>query len=315
MSATEPAGDGLAPVLMAVHAHPDDEAIATGGLLARAAAAGWDVTVVTCTGGERGEVVADQLGGPNTDPADVAARLPQIRRDELAASLATLGANPPVWLGYRDSGMRGDPANDDPASFWRAPFDEAVGRLVAELRARRPALVVTYDAFGLYGHPDHVQAHRVTLCAVEAAAQPLLHPEAGPACPAPGVALATIARSGLAATNAALAQHGVASPFGTETDPQRLSMGTPDAEVDFAVDVTEHLETKRAALACHRTQVAADSLFLNVPAELARTVLGTEWFVRVGRVGRAGRGWPLAHGVVDAGDPLAGLGGAAGDGA
>lgn len=297
MSAADRAAGQPRPALVAVHAHPDDEAIATGGLLARAAAAGWDVTVVTCTGGERGEVV-----GGDGEPADLAARLGQIRRDELAASLSTLGANPPVWLGYRDSGMRGDPGNDDPASFWRAPFDEAVGALVAELRVRAPALVVTYDAFGLYGHPDHIQAHRVALCAAEAAAQPLLRPEAGPACPVPAVDLATIARSGVAAVNAALAEHGITSPFGAETDPQRLAMGTPDADVDFTVDVADQLETKRAALACHRTQVAADSLFLNVPGELARAVLGTEWFVRARAPGHVA--------IADRGDPLAGLDGA-----
>lgn len=293
MSATSPPGASR-PALVAVHAHPDDEAIATGGLLARAAGAGWDVTVVTCTGGELGEVV-----GGDGDPADLAARLGQVRREELAASLSTLGVNPPVWLGYRDSGMRGDPGNDDPASFWRAPFDEAVAALVGVLRARAPALVVTYDAYGLYGHPDHVQAHRVTLCAVEAAAQARLHPEAGPACPLPALDLATIARSGIAAGNAAMAQHGITSPFGTETDPRRLSVGTPDADIDFAVDVRAHLATKRAALACHRTQVAADSLFLNVPDELAESVLGTEWFVRARS--------PLRPAVADPGDPLAGL--------
>lgn len=291
----EPAAEGgaaaepAAPALVAVHAHPDDEAIATGGLLARAADAGWDVTAVACTGGERGE------SAEPTTPADLAA----VRRGELAASLATLGANPPVWLGYRDSGMRGDPGNDDPASFWRAPFDEAVGRLVAVLRARRPALVVTYDAYGLYGHPDHVQAHRVTLCAVEAAAQPRLHPEAGPAWRTPVLDLATIPRGAVAAGNAALAERGIDSPFGTETDPAALDVGTPDDDIDLTVDVRAHLATKRAALACHESQLAVDSLFLTIPDDLADALLGTEWFVRA----RARRSPP----VPDPADPLAGL--------
>ncbi len=275
------------PALVAVHAHPDDEAISTGGLIAEAVERGWEATVVTCTGGERGEIAEGCTGA--------AGRLAQIRRGELAASLALLGAQPPVWLGYRDSGMRGDPGNDDPASFWRAPFDEALGRLVAVLRARRPALVATYDAYGLYGHPDHLQAHRITLCAVEAAAQPLLYPEAGPAWSVAALDLATIARSAIAAGNATLAEHGIASPFGTETDPERLAVGTPDADVDLSVDVRGHLVTKRAALAAHRTQVAADSLFLNVPDDIAEAVFGTEWYVR-------------ARGpVIDAHDPLAGL--------
>lgn len=275
------------PALVAVHAHPDDEAISTGGLIVDAVERGWEATVVTCTGGERGEIAEGQ--------AEARGRLAQVRRDELAASLALLGAQPPVWLGYRDSGMRGDPGNDDPASLWRAPFDEAVGRLVAVLRARRPALVVTYDAYGLYGHPDHLQAHRITLCAAEAAAQPLLYPEAGPAWRVAALDLATIARSAIAAGNAVFAEHGIASPFGEETDPERLAVGTPDADIDLTVDVRGHLATKRAALAAHRTQVAADSLFLNVPDEIAEAVFGTEWFVRA-------RGT-----VTDARDPLAGL--------
>jgi N-acetyl-1-D-myo-inositol-2-amino-2-deoxy-alpha-D-glucopyranoside deacetylase len=289
MPPTDHATDPAAPALVAVHAHPDDEAIATGGLLARAAGAGWDVTVVTCTGGELGEPARP------TGPGELA----EVRRAELAASLATLGANPPVWLGYRDSGMRGDPGNDDPASFWRAPFDEAVGRLVAVLCARRPALVVTYDAYGLYGHPDHVQAHRVTLCAVEAAAHPRLHPEAGPAWRTAALDLATIPRQAIAAGNAALAERGIASPFGTETDPARLDVGTPDEEIDLTVDVRAHLATKRAALGCHESQLAADSLFVNVPSELAEALLGTEWFVRARAPGRPR--------VADPADPLADL--------
>lgn len=275
------------PALVAVHAHPDDEAISTGGLIAHAVECGWEATVVTCTGGERGEIAAEH--------AEVAGRLAPVRREELAASLAILGAQPPVLLGYRDSGMRGDPGNDDPASLWRAPFDEAVGRLVAVLRACRPALVVTYDAYGLYGHPDHLQAHRITLCAVEAAAQPLLYPEAGPAWRVPALDLATIPRSAIAAANARLPEYGVASPFGTETDTASLAVGTPDDQVEVTLDVRAHLSTKQAALAAHRTQMAADSLFVNVPDEFADAFFGTEWFVRA-----RGR-------VADARDPLSGL--------
>lgn len=263
------------PALVAVHAHPDDEAISTGGLLAHAVDAGWDATVVTCTGGERGEIV-----GEGFDPAEIADRLPQVRRDELAASLRILGTQPPVLLGYRDSGMRGDPANDDPTSFWRAPFDEAVGRLVAVLRARRPSLVVTYDPFGIYGHPDHVQAHRVTLCAVEAAADEPSFPEAGPPWRVAALDMATLPRGAIARANAMLAERGLPSPFGTETDPGRVTVGTLDEAVDLTVDVRQWLERKRAALACHATQLAPESMFVGVPDDLAESMFGTEWFVR-----------------------------------
>src|SRR5690606_9199364 len=112
-----------APGLMCVHAHPDDECISTGGVLARAADEGFRTAVVTCTGGERGEVV-----GEGMDPAEVAPRLAEVRRAELTRALAVLGAGPPRWLGYVDSGMAGEESNSDPASFWSADFDEAVGR-------------------------------------------------------------------------------------------------------------------------------------------------------------------------------------------
>lgn len=278
------------PGVVAVHAHPDDESIATGGLLARAVDEGYDVTVVTCTGGERGEVFNDEV-----DAGPAGEGLAELRREELAASLAVLGAGPPTWLGYRDSGMRGDVGNDDPASFWRAPFDEAVGRLVAVLRERRPRLVVTYDAFGVYGHPDHMQAHRVTLCAVEAAAVASLYPVAGPPWHVAALDLVTMPRSAVARANAVLPQWGLASPFGTETDPARVTIGTPDASIDLTMDVRAWLGRKREALACHASQLGPDSMFLGVPDDLAESMFGTEWFVR-------------ARGPVnDAADPLAGL--------
>jgi N-acetyl-1-D-myo-inositol-2-amino-2-deoxy-alpha-D-glucopyranoside deacetylase len=287
---TDVDGDATRPGLVAVHAHPDDEAISTGGLLARAAEAGWRTAVITCTGGEQGEIVDDAM-----DAAEVAPRLAEVLRAALAEALAALGAGEPILLGYRDSGMRGDPANHDPGSFWRAPFDEAVGRLVTWLRRLRPTLVVTYDAFGLYGHPDHLQAHRTTLCAVEAAAVPALYPHAGPAWRTAALDLATVPRGAVATANRLLAEHGISSPFGTETEPSQLTVGIPDEEVDLAVDVRAWLSAKQAALRAHRSQIAVDSLFLNVPEDLAEAMFGTEWFVRV-------RGL-----VVAADDPLAGL--------
>lgn len=280
-----------APTLLAVHAHPDDEAIATGGVLLQAADAGWRTRVVSCTGGERGEVV-----GEGMDPEEVRPRLGEVRRAEQAAALEILGAGEPLWLGYRDSGMVGDPGNDDPASFWRAPFDEAVERLVAIIRRERPTLVITYDAFGIYGHPDHLQAHRVTLCAVEAAAVPALHPAAGPAWEVSALDLATLSRSAIAQMNRMLPEHGTVSPFGDETDPDALEVGTPDAAIDLVVDVRAQLDRKLAALRQHHSQLALDSFFVGVPDEVAELALGTEAYQR-----RRGA-------VVDPRDPLAGLG-------
>jgi N-acetyl-1-D-myo-inositol-2-amino-2-deoxy-alpha-D-glucopyranoside deacetylase len=253
--------------LLCVHAHPDDETIATGGVLLRAAADGHRTAVVTCTGGELGEIA-----GEGMDPAAVRPRLGELRRAELGAALAILGAGPPRLLGYRDSGMAGTPGNDDPRSFWRAAFDDAVGRVVEEIRAFRPDVVVTYDAFGLYGHPDHVQAHRVTLAAAEASAMPGLYPQAGPPWRVRKLYLATVPRSFSEEANAMLLAHGLASPF--------AGVGVPDGWVRATVDVRAHVAAKVAALRAHASQVGPGSFFLNLPPALHERGYGTEWFLR-----------------------------------
>lgn len=261
--------------LLCVHAHPDDEAIATGGVLLRAAAEGLRTAVVTCTGGELGEIV-----GAGMDPGELRPRLAEVRRAELARALEVLGAGEPRLLGYRDSGMLGTAGNGDAGSFWRAPFDEAVGRLVAEIRAFRPDVVVTYDAFGNYGHPDHVQAHRVALVAAEACAVGALYQEAGEPWRVSKLYLSTLPRSVIAQANVELPRLGAASPFGEETDPGKLAFGTPDEDVTTVVDVVGLLERKWAALRAHTSQLGPDSFFLNMPSELVEFAFGREWFVR-----------------------------------
>lgn len=257
---------------MAVHAHPDDECISTGGVLLRAHAEGDRTRVVTCTGGELGEIV-----GEGMDPDEVRPRLAAVRRGELSEALALLHAGEPRFLGYRDSGMVGTEGNADPRSFWQAPFDEAVGRLVAQIREFRPTVLVTYDAFGGYGHPDHIQNHRVSVVAVEAAGVELLHPEAGEAWRIPKVYLQTIPRSFVATANRELTARGLPSPFGQDEAPP---IGTPDELVTTVVDVNEHLPQKLAALRAHRSQVSADSFFFNLPGELTAMAFGVESFVR-----------------------------------
>jgi N-acetyl-1-D-myo-inositol-2-amino-2-deoxy-alpha-D-glucopyranoside deacetylase len=260
------------PGLLAVHAHPDDECISTGGVLLRAHAEGLRTCVVTCTGGELGEIV-----GTGRDPVEMRPRLGEVRRAELTEALALLGAGAPRYLGYRDSGMVGTDGNDDPRSFWRAPFDEAVGRLVAQIRGFRPTVLVTYDAFGGYGHPDHVQSHRVSLVAVEAAAVDLLYPDAGEPWRVPKVYLQTIPRSFVATANRELSARGLPSPFGEGEAPP---IGTPDHLLTTVVDVAAHLPQKMAALRAHRSQVGEDSFFLNMPEEMNLLAFGTETFVR-----------------------------------
>jgi LmbE family N-acetylglucosaminyl deacetylase len=163
--------------LMLVHAHPDDEVVATGGVIARSVAEGRRVDLVTSTGGEEGEI-----HDPELDVAQAKPRLAEIRRAELDCSVAALGGDAIRLhlLGYRDSGMMGEPSNDLPKAFWQADLSHATGRLVRLVREARPAVMVSYDSNGNYGHPDHINAHRIAVAAFAAAADGSQYPEAGP---------------------------------------------------------------------------------------------------------------------------------------
>jgi N-acetyl-1-D-myo-inositol-2-amino-2-deoxy-alpha-D-glucopyranoside deacetylase len=158
--------------LLLVHGHPDDESIGTGATMAKYAADGARVTLVTCTLGEEGEIIPPSLAHLAAGQED---RLGEYRIGELAAACAVLGVTDHRFLGgpgrWRDSGMMGTPANDDPRCFWRADLDEAARALLGVIREVRPQVLVTYDASGFYGHPDHIQAHRVAWRAFELAGQ------------------------------------------------------------------------------------------------------------------------------------------------
>ena len=159
--------------LLLVHAHPDDESIGTGATMAAYAAQGAAVTLVTCTRGELGEIIPPELAYLADGDGD---RLGEYRTGELAAACAALGVTDHRFLGgpgrWRDSGMMGLPSNQVPGCFWQADADEAAAELAAVIREVAPQVVVTYDANGFYGHPDHIQAHRVTRRAVRVAADP-----------------------------------------------------------------------------------------------------------------------------------------------
>ena len=259
--------------LMCVHAHPDDESIGTGGVLARYAEEGMRTAVVTCTGGERGEI-------HNMDEAQTRPRLREVRQGELEAALRVLRAGPPRLLGYVDSGMMGTEGNDDPASFWRASLDEAIGRLVAEIREFKPDVLVTYDAFGVYGHPDHVQAHRVGVLAAEACAVKALYPQAGPPWRIRKVYLATLRKSDIFRASGTMRDMGLESPFGEYARVEDVPMGVDDAEVGAVVEVGRWLDQKMEALQHHRSQLDASSFFLNIPSDFQQQAFGHESFVR-----------------------------------
>lgn len=246
--------------LMAVHAHPDDEVISTGGVLARYGNEGIRTVLVTCTNGEQGDGPGGvKPGQPGHDEAEVTA----VRLRELRRSCQILGVSDLELLGYHDSGMVGWAANDSAGSFANVPLDEAAGRLAGLVERYQPQVVVTYDEHGNYGHPDHIQAHRVTVRALEQSSLPVkLYETALP-------------RSGLQRLAGLLAESGVDEQF----EPPGPDFGTPDELVTTTVDVSGYLRQKFEALAAHASQVA-EFFLLRLPEALRNEVFEHEWFVR-----------------------------------
>jgi len=234
--------------LLLVHAHPDDEAIATGGVMVRAHLDGHRVVLVTATGGEEGEI-------HNMDEAAVRPRLAEVRAEELRRACALLGVDRQVFLGYRDSGMAGTPANADPRCFHAAPLAEAAERLAALLREERPDVVVTYTADGTYGHPDHVKAHHVTLAAVD-----------GLDGTRPRVYLHAVPRGLLQAARLA----GIEVPD---------IPGVPDEEITTEVDVSDVTDRKLAALTAHVSQMDPNGTLAAMGEDVFRAAFGVERFV------------------------------------
>nr|WP_274387855.1 PIG-L family deacetylase [Salsipaludibacter albus] len=255
--------------MLAVHPHPDDESIAVGGSLVRYGRAGTSTHVVTCTGGEAGDNLAGiDLGDRPMD---------EVRRDEMAAAVEVLGLASHTWLGYRDSGMVGTPENDHPDAFTNADLDEAATRLAEVVRRLRPDVVVSDDERGTYGHPDHVMSHRVTGRAVELAADPQADVEGTPHRVGLHVAH-TISREEVQQMHDELRSRGLVSPF---DDDQVASFGTPSEQILVVVDVREELAAKQEAMLAHRSQIAEDSAFFNIPDELVGRSFGSESFVLV----------------------------------
>jgi N-acetyl-1-D-myo-inositol-2-amino-2-deoxy-alpha-D-glucopyranoside deacetylase len=268
--------------LLLVHAHPDDESISTGGVMARYAAEGARVVCVTCTGGEHGEIVVPELDTPDNH-----ARLAEIRAGELRAALAILGPIESRSLGYVDSGMMGTPENEATASFWQADFDAAVERLLAIVREVRPQVVVGYNDFGGYGHPDHIRAGLIAKAAFERTAGE----SDGPA------KLYEVARdwTRMQEVRARAEERGAEAwwnPAEEESEEQRREreehfarMQAATGPITTIVDVAEHVAAKRAAMAEHVTQLSPRMTFLALTAEDWRELMPTEDFtLRVSRV-------------------------------
>ena len=275
-----------------VHAHPDDETINNGVTMARYVAEGAQVTLLTCTLGEEGEVLVPELGLLAAAEAD---QLGGYRIGELRAAMSALGVSDIRFLGgagrYRDSGMMGTAANEHPRAFWNADLDEAVAAAVAVVREVRPQVVVTYDENGGYGHPDHIQAHRVAMGAIAAAAEPAFRPQLGPAWDVPKVYSCAIPLSVLQRGMAALAELGEESPFDGIGDVSDLPSVVSDDDVAAAVDGRRFVGQKHDAMRAHATQITVDGPFFALSNKLGQEVLGTEYYRLVrGTRGPAGAG-------------------------
>ena len=258
---------------LCVHAHPDDEASSTGGVYPLLAAQGVRTVLVTCTNGEFGDAPGGvKPGSPGHDPDAVAT----LREGELDRAVETLGIERLVRLGYRDSGMVGWPQNDDPRSFWATRIDEAADRLAAVLVEERPQVIVTYNEIGFYGHPDHIQAHRITLAAIARLDyEPTLYFNAIPNSVMTQYR-ARWAEEARARRAAALARGEEPEP---ESDDEDRDLGTPDEQIAATIDVSSVVDAKFDALAAHASQLA-DSFFMKMGREQFRAVMGAEWFVR-----------------------------------
>jgi N-acetyl-1-D-myo-inositol-2-amino-2-deoxy-alpha-D-glucopyranoside deacetylase len=265
--------------LLLVHAHPDDETIGTGASMARYAAEGALVTLITCTLGEEGEVLVPGLEHLAADRDDA---LGEHRVGELAAAMEALRVSDHRFLGgpgrWRDSGMMGTPANDRPGCFWQADLDEAVRELVAVVREVRPQVVVTYDENGGYGHPDHIQAHRVAVAAFDAAADPGYLPELGEPWQASKLYWTAVPKSALQAGIDHLKESGQTDFFGVDSADD-LPFGIADELVTTEVDATDHLDAKVAAMRAHRTQIAVDGPFFALSNNVGQKAFGREHYV------------------------------------
>lgn len=258
--------------LMIVHAHPDDEVIGSGGTFAHYARQGVRTVLVTATLGEEGEIVDAELNTP-----EVQARLAEVRREELRQATSILGIAHQEFLGYRDSGMVGTPGNDHPECFHQADPAEATGRLVALVRAYRPQVLVSYNARGGYGHPDHIACHKATLAAFAAAADPAQYPEAGPAWAVAKLYEMNRPRELSRRMWQEMQARGLRTPL-DRPDFDIANFTAPDELVTTAIDVADYREHKRQALRAHRTQIPADSPFLTIPDDLGREWYGVEYY-------------------------------------
>jgi N-acetyl-1-D-myo-inositol-2-amino-2-deoxy-alpha-D-glucopyranoside deacetylase len=263
--------------ILFVHAHPDDESINNGATMAKYAAEGARVTLVTCTLGELGEVLVPELAYLAADQED---RLGPHRITELAAAMRELGVTDFRFLGgpgrFRDSGMMGTEPNNAPNCFWQADVDTAAAMLVTVIREVRPQVLVTYNEFGGYGHPDHIQAHRVAMRAAELAADPQFG--TAPAHEVSKIYWNTVPRSVVQSGLDALRAAGDSTGFTAVESVDDLPFVAGDDTVTAIVHAEEYADRKAAAMRAHATQITVDGPFFALSNSLGQQVMGVEHY-------------------------------------
>ncbi len=273
--------------LLLVHAHPDDETIGQGATMAKYVAQGRGVTLVTCTAGEMGEILVPELAHLAADQED---GLGEHRRSEIADAMAHLGVTDHRWLGgfqhYRDSGMKWhedghavpeDTVHDE--AFWNADLTEAADLLVEIIREVRPQVLVTYDPFGGYGHPDHIQAHRAAMYAAQLAAVPSYRLDLGEPWDIAKIYWGAMSESRMRAGLRMLREAGDTTSFqGMDPDGPLPPFVTADENLAAVVDAQEHVDKKMAALAAYPTQVAVDGPFFALSNNVGSAAWGVEFY-------------------------------------
>lgn len=257
--------------LVCLHAHPDDESIATGGSIARASSEGHRVVLVVATDGRHGETP------PDLEPGET---LADRRRRETEESASVLGVSEVRWLGYHDSGMTGWEQNSADGAFVGADLEEAATKFADILIDVGADVVTCYDWHGGYGHPDHVMVHRVGHRAAEIVAERgrrirLLE--------------STMNRTRIARMMAENSENGEFDPDAPADDGNPF--GSTEDEITMAVDVSSFVERKRRSMACHSSQITDQSFFMQMPSDVFAMAFGTEWFIEPGRPGGAAEGW------------------------
>ena len=251
------------------HAHPDDEAIGTGGSIAKAAKDGHRVVLVTATRGEHGEYPEGFLAAGET--------LASRREQEIAAAVKVLGIDRHVFLGYHDSGMMGTPENDDPESFWQADLEEAAQRLATILEEESADVLTVYDANGIYGHPDHIKVYQVGVRAAEIAHTPKVYEAT-----VNRTAWRRRAAAGEAPVRTIEKVDGVDTLIDVPEGEARtieFPLGVEEEEITTAIDVRDFVGVKKDAMRAHASQITDESFFLKMPDEMFAEGFGTEWFI------------------------------------